>query len=58
MLQERSDAYQFLLDSAFEMCPKWLTEDVLVVSGDGFFNQQTFHSWELFHANFIADYWH
>ena len=58
MLQEREDAYRFLLDSAFDMCPNRLKEDVLVVSGDGFFNQRTLISWGLENAKFIADYWH
>ena len=58
MLQERGDAYKFLVDSAFEMCPGRLKDDVLVVSGDGFFNQDTLKKWGFFQAKFIADYWH
>jgi len=58
MLQERDDAYEFLLDSTFDMCPIRQKKDILVVSGDGFFNQETLQKWGLSNAHFIADHWH
>ena len=58
MISERDEAYEFLIKSTLEMCPKRKKEDVLIVSGDGFFNQQSLHKWGLCNAKFIADHWH
>ena len=58
MCSERLEAYSFMLNSCFEMCPGRKKKDVLVVSGDGFFNQQLLLKWGLINAKFIFDYWH
>ena len=58
MMSEQNDAYEFLLKSCFEMCPGRIPDDVSIVSGDGFFTQNTLETWGLFKAKFVADYWH
>ena len=59
IISERKDAYKFLIDSAISMAPKRKHEDILVVSGDGFFDQATItEKLGLKNAKFIADRWH
>ena len=58
MMSEQNDAYQFMLKSCFEMCPGRKPEDILIVSGDGFFTQNTLQYWGLLKAKFVADFWH
>ena len=58
MISERHDAYKFLINSCFEMCPGRTKSQVYIVSGDGFFCQDTLTNWGLSHAKFVCDYWH
>ena len=58
MIEERTEAYSFLLDSCFQMCPNRKKDDVYIISGDGFFNQRLINNWGFNNARFIADYWH
>ena len=59
IISERKDAYKFLIDSAISMAPKRKHEYILVVSGDGFFDQATItEKLGLKNAKFIADRWH
>ena len=58
LISERDEAYDFLIKSTLEMCPKRNKKDISIVSGDGFFNQSSLEKWGLCNAKFIADHWH
>ena len=58
LFSEKSEAYSFMINACFEMCPGRKKEDVMIASGDGFFSQETLNQWGLINAKFIADHWH
>ena len=58
MISETLDAYEFLVNSCFEMCPGRTKSDVSIVSGDGFFSQNTLRSWGQVNTKCACDYWH
>jgi len=56
---EDKDAYAFLLRSLFEMTVTRKRSEVLVVAGDGFFNQSMMkNNFELPNAMYLQDHWH
>ena len=59
IISERTDAYQFLIDSTIDMCNNVRSkENIYCVSGDGFFNNQSLQNWGLTNAQYICDHWH
>ena len=58
LLGERDEAYEFILQATSMMAPKRKLSEILIFSGDGFFNREKIAEWGLVNAKYIADYWH
>ena len=58
MMAEVSEAYIFLLQSAFKMCPKVPPSNIKVVFGDEFFNQEMIQTSGMSSAKLFYDHYH
>jgi hypothetical protein len=57
MLAERTQAYTFVVEFLIKSAPGRTAEDVLVVSGDGFFSQKMIYDFGFTKARYLQD-WH
>ena len=59
MMAEHIEAYRFIIQFLSKNAPKRTLDDILVVSGDGFFTTDNIKSYlGLNHAHFVQDHYH
>ena len=58
LMSEVNEAYIFLLQSAFKMCPKVKPHNIKVVFGDEFFNENLIQTSGLSEAKLFYDHFH
>jgi hypothetical protein len=58
VVEESEEAYSWISNTLFDMCPQRSPSNYFCVSGDGFFSLEMIRRMGFTHASFIMDSWH